>query len=180
MKPLAAAFNTFRTRFLSSSLNTFLSTFLSTFLTSLTACAALLVSAPAQAGPDADALGHCLVNSSTSADKLALVTWMFTSMAQHPAVSEMANVSGEERRDSLQAMANLMTVLLTDRCGELARTAIRNEGPIAMQTSFATLGQVAATELFAHPDVANGLAELDSFLNHEAINEALELRSPGN
>ncbi len=167
MKPLAAALNTFRT------------TSLSTFLTSLTACAALLVTAPAQAGPDADALGHCLVNSSTSADKLALVTWMFTSMAQHPAVSEMSNVSSEERRDSLQAMANLMTVLLTDRCGELARTAIRNEGPIAMQTSFATLGQVAATELFAHPDVANGLAELDSFLNHEAINEALELRSPG-
>lgn len=167
MKPLAAVLSTFRT------------TSLSTFLTTLTACASLLVAAPTQAGPDADALGHCLVTSSTSDDKLALVTWMFTSMAQHPAVSEMSNVSSEERRDSLQGMANLMTVLLTDRCGELARTAIRNEGPIAMQTSFAALGQVAATELFAHPEVANGLAELDSFLDHEAINEALGLRSPG-
>jgi hypothetical protein len=148
-------------------------------LTSLAASLLLISSTPALAGPDADALGHCLVTSSTSADKMALVTWMFTSMAQHPAVAEMSNVSEEERRDSLQAMANLMTVLLTDRCGELARTAIRNEGPIAMQTSFATLGQVAATELFAHPAVSTGLAELDSFLDHEAINEALELRGPG-
>lgn len=139
----------------------------------------LLCPAALQAGPDADALGHCLVTSSTSEDKLALVTWMFTSMARHPAVAGMADVSEKERQNSLQNMASLMTVLLTERCGEEARVAIRNEGPIAMQTSFATLGQVAATELFAHPQVSGGLAELDSFLDHQAINEALELGGPG-
>lgn len=138
----------------------------------------LLCPATLQAGPDADALGHCLVTSSTSEDKLALVTWMFTSMARHPAVASMGDVSEKERQNSLQNMARLMTVLLTERCAEEAVTAIRNEGPIAMQTSFATLGQVAATELFANPQVANGLAELDSFLDHQAINDALELGGP--
>lgn len=137
--------------------------------------ATLLPVRSVQAGPDADALGHCLVTSSTAEDKLALVTWMFTSMAQHPAVSALAEVSAEDREDSLENMANLMTVLLTERCSEEAKTAIRNEGPIAMQTSFATLGQVAATELFSNPQVALGLAELDAHLDHQAINEALDL-----
>lgn len=151
-----------------------------TRLPSLTAAlslfsAALLLHSPVQAGPDADALGRCLVVESTSEDKLDLVKWMFTAMSQHPAVSELAQVSEQDRVTALEDMANLMTVLLTDRCAELAKTAIRSEGPIAMQASFATLGQVAAAELFANPIVAQGLAELDTYLNHEAINEALEL-----
>lgn len=136
---------------------------------------ALLLHSPAQAGPDADALGRCLVVESTSEDKLDLVKWMFTAMSRHPAVSELAQVSQQDREASLEDMANLMTVLLTDRCADLAKTAIRSEGPIAMQTSFATLGQVAAAELFANPIVSQGLAELDTYLDHEAINEALEL-----
>jgi len=134
-----------------------------------------LVANTAQAGPDADALGRCLVVESTSNDKLDLVKWMFTAMSQHPAVSELAQVSEQDRAVSLEGMANLMTVLLTDRCAELAIIAIRNEGPIAMQTSFATLGQVAAAELFANPQVSQGLAELDTYLDHQSINEALEL-----
>ncbi|GAB5499464.1 MAG: hypothetical protein PsegKO_17750 [Pseudohongiellaceae bacterium] len=134
-----------------------------------------LTATSAHAGPDADALGRCLVVESTSEDKLDLVKWMFTAMSQHPAVSELAQVSEQDRAVSLEGMANLMTVLLTDRCAELAKTAIRNEGPIAMQTSFATLGQVAAAELFANPQVSGGLAELDTYLDHNAINEALEL-----
>lgn len=139
------------------------------------ALAALTATTPALAGPDADALGRCLVVESTSEDKLDLVKWMFAAMSQHPAVSELAQVSEQDRAVSLEGMANLMTVLLTDRCADLAVTAIRNEGPIAMQTSFATLGQVAAAELFASPEVSGGLAELDSYLDHDAINEALEL-----
>lgn len=145
-----------------------------TALASIT-LALTLTARPAHAGPDADALGRCLVVESTSEDKLDLVKWMFTAMSQHPAVSELAQVSEQDRAVSLEGMANLMTVLLTDRCAELAKTAIRSEGPIAMQTSFATLGQVAASELFANPEVSQGLAELDTYLDHNAINEALEL-----
>lgn len=126
-----------------------------------------------QAGPDADALGHCLVVNSSEDDKLALVTWMFAAMSMHPAVSELAEVSNADREQSLRAMAELTTVLLTERCREEARTAISSEGAIAMQTSFAILGQVAATELFANPQVALGLAALDTFLDHDALNDAL-------
>ena len=126
----------------------------------------LWVMAPGvQAGPDGDALSNCLVQSSTEADKLKLVKWMFTAMALHPAVAELAQVDAAVRATANQEMADLLVDLLELRCLEPAKAALASEGPLALQASFAMLGQVAANELFSNPDVAAGLGSLTSFLD---------------
>lgn len=131
------------------------------------------VTAVSQAGIYTDDLSRCLVESSSEKDKLVFVKWMFTAISLHPAVSDIANVDGKERDKSNQEMANLMVVLVSDRCLAQSKKAIKYEGAVALQSSFEVFGKIAAQELFANPAVAEGLAELDKFVDADTLNRRL-------
>lgn len=136
--------------------------------------ALLLPLAPvAQAGPAADELSRCLVQLSSGADKLTLVKWMFSSMALHPAVAELAPISAEARNAANQEMAALLTTLLEVRCLNQARTAIQREGSSVLTASFAMLGQVALGELSSDPNVTAGLGALTQYLQSEELDRKL-------
>lgn len=134
----------------------------------------LLAIAPlSHAGEYTDQLSRCLVQSSTGDDKLKLVKWMFTAMSLHPAVADLAPVTGATREAANKDMAELLVELLQNRCLDQAKTAIENEGAFALQTSFSVLGQVAATDLFSNPNVAEGLGSLTQYLDSEALDRSL-------
>ena len=123
----------------------------------------LLTLSPATfAGEYSDALSDCLLSSTTEEGKLSLVKWMFTAMALHPAVAEIADVSMSAREQANREMAELLIDLLGTRCFNETRLALSNEGALALQSIFTVLGQVAATNLFTVPNVAAGLASLET------------------
>ena len=66
----------------------------------------------------------------------------------------------------------LFTKLLTETCVETSKKAIKCEGPVAIQAAFQVLGQVAAGERFAHPDVTRVMSGLEEFLDGKKL-EAL-------
>lgn len=136
---------------------------------------ALLTPLASHAGPYADDMAKCLVRSTTSADKTALVQWMFAMMALHPAVKTMGTVSDTERTAASQRIAKIFTDLLTKSCVNETRDAVKNEGESTLASSFNLLGQVAARELFADPNVAAGIAEFGKHIDGEALRKALDL-----
>jgi len=127
------------------------------------------------AGPYTDQLSACLVGMSSEEEKLVLVKWMYTAMSLHPAVAELATVEAAKRDAANEEMADLLVDLLTQKCIAQTEAAIANEGPSSLQASFGVLGQVAATELFSNPNVTTALADLNSFLDIERINQSLGL-----
>ena len=136
----------------------------------------LLTLSPATfAGEYSDALSNCLLSSTTEEGKLSLVKWMFTAMALHPAVAELADVSMSAREQANREMAELLIDLLGTRCFNETRLALSNEGAFALQSSFTVLGQVAATNLFTDPNVAAGLASLETYINAEDLERSLEI-----
>lgn len=147
----------------------------STFAGALILLGLLTLSSTTRAGEYTDNLSDCLVSSTTEADKLSLVRWMFTSMALHPAVEEIADVSLSAREQANREMAELIVELLSRRCFRETRLAINNEGSLALQTSFSVLGQVAATNLFSDPNVAAGLASLETYISAEDLENQLEI-----
>lgn len=135
--------------------------------------ALVLHAGAAQAGPYSDDLAKCLVESTTAADKNALVKWMFATAGLHPAVKSIAAVTDAERAQSTRSTAELFVKLLTESCRAQAQQAVKYEGAAALQTGFQILGQVAARELFADPNVAQGLAELEQYIDSRKIEQAL-------
>ena len=89
---------------------------------------------------------------------------MFTAIALVPAVEEISEVSLSAREQANREMADLIIKLRSKACFTETRLALKNEGSIALQTSFTVLGQVAATNLFSDQSVEAGLASLEHTL----------------
>jgi hypothetical protein len=128
----------------------------------------------AYAGPYSDELAKCLVESTTAADKNALVKWMFATAALHPAVKTIATVSDAERDLLNRDTAQLFTRLVADSCRMQTQQAVQYEGPLALQTGFQMLGQVAARDLFSDPAVAGGLRALAQYFDRQKLEQALQ------
>ena len=129
---------------------------------------------PAHAGPYSDDLAKCLVESTTTSDKNALVKWMFAMAVLHPAVKSIASITEAERTQSSRGTAQLFERLLTESCRTQTQQAVKYEGAAALQTGFQMLGQVAARELFADPNVARGLADLENHIDSQKMKRALD------
>jgi hypothetical protein len=132
-------------------------------------------SVSSQAGLYSDDLSRCLVESSTENDKTLLVRWMFTSMALHPDVASMSNVTEAQRDTVNKAAAEMFVRLMTETCVTQAKKAIQYEGAAAVEQGFNAFGQVAGKELFANPNVAQALAGLHKHIDTKKLETVLGL-----
>ena len=117
------------------------------------------------AGIYSDGLARCLVSHTSNEDKTLLVRWIFAIMALHPAVSDTITVNDSEREKLNRSAGMLFERLLTDDCRSETKEALMYEGPMAMQTSFQVLGQVATRGLMTDPAVAAGLTGFQKYLD---------------
>lgn len=127
------------------------------FLRLAAAVAALAAAAPAAAGIHTDGLSKCLVAKSDVADRTLLVQWIFGAMSAHPAVRDIGEASEPRRKALGREAAGLFGRLMLEDCRAETVAALRYDGVGAIQTSFGVLGEVAMTDLMAHPDVSREL-----------------------
>ncbi|HTP38337.1 MAG TPA: hypothetical protein VMI92_02065 [Steroidobacteraceae bacterium] len=131
----------------------------------------------ARAGIYADDMARCLVDSSSTQDKTTLVRWIYVALSQNPSISSLSKVTSADIEKSNAEVGALFMRLLTESCADKTKKAIQYEGNAAMQTSFATLGQVAAAQLFASPEVNTVLEGLKKYVDPKKL-EALKSGTP--
>jgi len=124
-----------------------------------------LLSQPAMAGPAADALGKCLLDHASQKDRSDLMRWMFANAALHPDVASIAAISPEARQDIDRSAALLIQRLVFDSCRSASSTALRSEGPTAMQQAFQQLAQLIGDNLVANQAVAQGSANVLRYMD---------------
>ncbi len=132
-----------------------------------------LVSSNALAGIYSDELAKCLVSSTTKADRIELVKWMFSAASAHPAVKTISSITSDQMEEANKNVANLFMRLTTESCLEQTKNAIAYEGALAFQSSFQVLGQVAGQEMFASPEVTAGMAGLEKHLDEDKLSVIL-------
>lgn len=116
------------------------------------------------AGEYADKLTSCLLDSATKKDKLVLVKWVGFAISRHEAVATTMSVSDLEMVQASKEVGDLLIYLMGDVCREFTEQAIQHEGPAAIQQSFHVLGQAASYEMFADPDVQQGMTHVGKYL----------------
>jgi len=114
-------------------------------------------SAPAWAGIYSDDATRCIAKSTTEADRLALVKWIFLGIAAHPSIKEYSNVSAEQRIQIDRQMGALVMKLLTKDCHKETVEAMRFEGGGFLEKSFTALGEIAMGGLMTNPEVSAAL-----------------------
>lgn len=133
---------------------------------SLVVAVTMLFSASVQAGVYSDDLTRCIVEASTPVDRIVLMQWLFTAMAQHPAVKSIASVPESKHNSASQRAAKTFKQLL-GTCKSQVENAVEYEGEHAIESSFEVLGKIAASGLFSHPDVAASIAKVAEYVGIE-------------
>jgi hypothetical protein len=130
---------------------------------------ALATPAMAQSDPASDALGQCLVSSSTGRDRLTLVEWIFSAIASHPDVKQFTNVTDDQRAQLSQQAADTFVRLLTVDCHPQSLAVLRGQDAMGMRAAFEQLGRIAMADLMSDPSVQQQLAELGKKVNTPAM-----------
>lgn len=130
-------------------------------LVTLTLASVLGASAPAMAASESDGLSRCLVQSSTGADRLALIQWLFAAVSTHPEAQSLSNLT-VARRDELtkDAAERIMRLTMVDCGAESAKAVDKGQ---SFEDAFAVLGKIAMGELTNDPSVQAEFAKIQPY-----------------
>jgi hypothetical protein len=132
---------------------------------------ALVIAAASQAraGPAADALSRCVVDATTAQDRAVLTKWSFVVVSANPELRSMSAVTDPMRDEANHRMRDLLTRLVTVNCRAQAVTAVRTEGPQAVEGAVKALGSSAARDLFTDPSTIAGMTGFVKYLDTEKL-----------
>ena len=142
-------------------------------LSSLFLGLALFTSQAAMANPGSNQLGECLKSSTNGKDRTDLARWIFISMSAHPEMNKLTTITPAIRTDADKGMAQLVTRLLLQNCGEQTRAVMQAEGGQGMLSAFRSLGEVAMMELMSNPEVSATISGYTQFLDKEKFDALL-------
>lgn len=131
------------------------------------------------AGPDANNLTQCLVGNTTAGDKEILTRWVFATLAKHPNLatnpnmSDLASVAQRVRSGADREMAQLVEKFIYDKCNSQLKAALKNEGPMAIQTSIRSYVEQTGREILQHPSVAGSIGGVASQMDAQKLLQAL-------
>ncbi len=127
------------------------------------------IGCPVSAGPYSDKMSTCLVEKTTSAEKISLVRWMVVGYSRHPGVTDIVEIDETAAEANTRGIAALFSALLLDRCTAETRAALKYEGEVAMENAFRVLGDVAGRELLENPQVDKAIGEFTNHLDEDAL-----------
>jgi len=129
---------------------------------------------PSVAGPYADDMAKCMVNSTSPADRSLFVKWMFAAIALHPDVSSMAVISAQQRDELNKNTAAMFQHLLLESCRAETQKALRNEGQQTISYAFEILGRSAAQSLMSEPSVATAMGGFAKYFDPEKMKALMD------
>ena len=128
----------------------------------------------ALAGPFTDEMSRCIVKKTTESDKTLFIKWIFAAMSSHPDVASMANISSQQKEELNKKAAEMIIELLTNRCKEECKQAVKYEGGDSFKASFELLGQVAMQGLMTHQQVVEYLSGLEKYFDEDKLKKAFK------
>ena len=106
---------------------------------------------------------NCLTQNTTERDKVILVRWVFSAVAQHSALETEFQISKEKINSYEIAVADYMQYVLGTICYEETKNVLNYEGEEAFLKAFELLGEVAMVSMIEDPNVANAL---ENYIEH--------------
>jgi hypothetical protein len=127
-----------------------------------------LVAGGAQASPESNALGKCLVDSSTGKDRVVFVQWLFAALSANPDVAPLASITPNKRTELNHQAAEIVQRLIITDCHKESVAAIRQDGDDVLSSAFEQFGRVAAQELMSDPSVGKAMASVGDNMDRKA------------
>ena len=105
------------------------------------------------AGQYSDRFANCWMQKTTDRDKIVLVRWVFSVIAQHSALSTEFQISSDKVRNHEIAVADYMQYILGTVCFQETKDVLNYEGVDAFGDAFELLGELAMLSLMEDQSV---------------------------
>ena len=102
-------------------------------------------------------LSQCLIEATTTNDKITVLQWTFVALAQHPDLSAFAQVNTEQKQQLDQQLAQVLQRILVEQCASQTKSVIQSDGLQAVGESFQELGKITGEEILRNPEIKNQL-----------------------
>ncbi|HLK26747.1 MAG TPA: hypothetical protein VKT30_18990 [Caulobacteraceae bacterium] len=135
---------------------------------------AVAAATSAFAGPASEALGKCVADSSSRADRMLFVRWFVAALSADPDVRSGAPAAPEVRERLTRETADIVQRLVTTDCREQAVAALREDGLSAVASASETFGRSMAAELVSNPAVARAVYQLAAQMDQSQLETLLE------
>ena len=112
---------------------------------------------------------QCLVDGLTGKERKALAKWIFFAIAAHPEISTFSSATPQDIEDSDKFVGSLITRMLTEDCPAQLKAA-NAENPLALQSAFELVGQVAMQELMSNQNVTTSISNYSRYADLQKIN----------
>lgn len=132
---------------------------------------AILCTSNAYAGPYADALQKCLLNSIDQNEKKTMVRWIHSILSSHPDLSTKKPYNNTELAEIDRSMAFIYTRLTTQACKKESTQIIKYE-PENIKITFGTLGRHAVESIMKDSNVTFRSQQFSEYLDMDYINQA--------
>jgi len=126
-----------------------------------------LTTSPAIAQSPSNALGNCMAQQTTGADREHFAKWIFSVIAEHPVTEPLSNISEGERERIDSKMAILVTRLVAEDCRQEAKTTLDSGGDQEFLNAFRAMGEIAMQEIFRNKRVAQSSENYIKYLDYE-------------
>ena len=117
------------------------------------------------AGQYSDRFANCLMQKTTERDKIVLVRWVFSVIAQHSALSSEFQISKNKIKNYEIAVADYMQYVLGTVCFKETKDILNYEGLDAFAESFELLGEVAMLSLMEDQKVNTSIENWVNYLD---------------
>jgi hypothetical protein len=105
----------------------------------------------------ADTLSKCLVTSTTSDERVAMMKWFFAAMSLNPSVGSLINLSADQWQKISDDAGKVFADLIATRCREQSLNVLRYDRT-EFAKSFRALGTLAGESLMTDPRVRAAIA----------------------
>lgn len=140
--------------------------------------AGLFASSAAIAGEYATALGKCLYNNTTAADKTTLTQWAFVTLGKTNAAKSIASIPAAKTTEVDQQTKTLVTKLITTSCSKEAAQAALKEPTTGLQDAVVTISsQMIADQLKSQAGNTFSSSMLSSEKTSQLIETGKNLKS---
>lgn len=129
---------------------------------------------PVLASPASDALGHCLADHTSGADRKELARWMFLAISAHPEIGSLVKIKPADVNSANQTMGRLITRLLAQDCTREFSVVLNQEGSAGISQGFEFLGRAAMTELMTDRAVQQSISGFEPYMDRQKIMDAAQ------
>ena len=121
------------------------------------------------AGQYSDKFANCLMQKTTDRDKIVLVRWVFSVIAQHSALNTEFHIKNDKFKNYEIAVADYMQYILGTVCFKETKNVLKYEGDEAFLKAFELLGEIAFLSLMEEASVSNALENYVTHIDPEFL-----------